>query len=454
MSLPKLNGDKSLPSLNMPSLPDDFQENEEDIEFTEVDIEDVLMDEDDDYNEEVYDEIKEIEDIQELPRTDNYDDKENYQSYDDYNPDYEEDEKRLKRKKFIDTKNKKIIPFGGNKSRRNVKSSEMDDRKNTLAQTKIIRFFILVGLLIMFVLGLKNTFLPSHVYTETQIKKFAKEGIGETDFPNQRGEAFVKDFMEVYLTFNREQPELKQILTYFYGENVFSDLSPTKLNMWTGPMAKQHIIIGPTIFDVTPLTDYSALYKVSAYVSNTDGEEISGNHTNGRWLSFAVNVYYDKKIDGLAITTDSPSIIPTPQIARQVDVPLRMPFGNGQINTKIGPALNPTINGFVEAYAKASVASHESILQYISDKNDINLYSGFGGTVELNGTPDTAIKKVIYDGNDGIYRVDLTVNWVDKVSTQGDNRVEYTAKYVMRVVSEGGGKYTVSSFVPYTFYME
>lgn len=450
MSLPNLNGNKKpLSSLNMPSLPDDFYE--EDVEFTEVDVEDVLMDEDD-YNEDVYNEIDKIDDdIQKLPKTEEYD-AEDYQSYDDYNPDYEEDTKHNDKKKFIDKKNKRIIPFGGNKSRRNVKSSEMDTRKNILAQTKITRLFILLGLLIMFVVGLKNTFLPNHVFTKQQIKQIAKEGVGETDFPSQRGEAFVKDFMELYLTLDKQQPEIKQMLAYFYGDNVFSDLSPQKLNMWTGPMVKQHIIIGPTIFGVEPLTDYSSLYKVSAYVSNTDGEGVSGNHTNGRWLSFAVNVYHDAKTDGLAITPDSPSLIPTPQVAKQSEVPPRMPFGNGQVNTKIGPALNPTVNGFVEAYAKSSVTSHEAILQYISDKNDINLYSGFGGTVELNGTPDAAIKKIIYDGNDGIYRVDLTVDWVDKIATQGDNRVEYTAKYVMRVISEGEGKYTVSSFVPYTFY--
>ena len=145
-------------------------------------------------------------------------------------------------------------------------------------------------------------------------------------------------------------------------------------------------------------------------------------------------------------------IIPSYRIGRQVNVPERAPFGNGEVNKDIGPAINPTINGFVQAYAESSVSSHEAILQYIDDKNDISLYDGFGGTVKLNGSPDTAIKRTIYNNDDGVYRVDLTINWIDTVASGNDDKVEYVGKYIMRVKPEGDGKYTVSSFVPYTYY--
>jgi len=459
MALPTLgdnndNNEKEKSSLGLPSMEDFDEDIEEDVEdedsFQTVDLEETYEDEDEDYmNEDLYDNEEEERELPSM-REEMY-----YEGEDDYNPDYEEDFKKGKEKKFIDKKNKKLIPFGGKKSKKNkksIKSSDFDDRKNLLAKTKIIRFIIMSIIVIIFLMGLKNTFLPSHVYTDEQIRNFARQGAGQTGFPRERGESFVEGFMESYLTFDRSKPELNDILSYYYGEDNFSKVGYEKMNMRLGTDAKQHIIVGPTIYDVQLLTEYSASFKVSAYVSDTTGEVTDGRSSSGRWLSFSVNVYYDEEMDTLSITQDSPTIIPTYRIGKQSDVPKRAPFGNGEVNTEIGPAINPTINGFIEAFAQASISSHESILQYISDKNDINLYDGFGGSVELNGSPETAIKRTIYNNDDGVYRVDLTVNWVDKKASGNDNKVEYVGKYIMRVKPEGDGKYTVSSFVPYTYY--
>mgnify|MGYP000849111928 CR=1 FL=1 len=469
MRLPSLDGNESnnsgnksnssLPNMEELELPtfDDLEEvegeevlDEEDDIFEEVEIEDVMEDEDL-YNEEIYKAISEMldEEEAELPRMK---DEEEIRLTDDYNPDYEEDVSKAEERKFIDKENEKLIPFGGERSKKSIKTSDFDKRKNLLAKTKIVRFIVMLILLVLFIVGLKNTFFPSHVYSDDQIRAFAREGAGQTLFPRERGEAFVESFMESFLTFDRSRPEYGDILSYYYGEDSFSKVGYEKTNMVIGADAKQHIIIGPTVYDVKLLTDYSALFKVNAYVSNTDGSEVDGNSSAGRWLAFSVNVYYDEKGDSLAITPDSPSLIPSYRIGKQESVPERAPFGNGKINTEIGPEINPTINGFVQAYADSSIASHEAILQYISDKDDINLYDGFGGTVELNGSPDTAISRTIYNGDDGIYRVDLKINWIDKVASGDGHKVEYTSRYIMRINPEGNGKYTVSSFVPYTYY--
>lgn len=473
MVLPSLDGDKKkkspgLPSMsNLPGLPevDDygFGDDLEDIspeiydneDFGSISADKVLDDEEDIGNEEIYEEIKKEtkEEKSELPSMDNHQDG-YYVDEDDYNPDYEEDIK--KDKKFIDKKKKKLIPFGGKKSKKKkIKTSDFDERKNVLSQTKIIRFLVMLVLLVLFVFGVKNTFFPSHVYTDEQIRGFAREGAGQTAFPRERGEAFVTDFMTAFLTFDRARPELYDVLSYYYGEEDFSQVGQARMTMAVGPDSKQHIIIGPSVFQVDLLSDTSALYKVSTYVSNIDGTDVVGTESAGRWVSFSVNVYHDVNTDSLAITPDSPSVIPTYAISKQTDVPDRLPLGNGTINEEIAPALNPTINGFVQAYAEASFASHESVLQYISDKSDINLYDGFGGSVMLNGSPDTAIRKTIYNGDDGIFRVDVEVDWVDAIANGGEeNQVTYVGRYIMRVQPEGNGKYSVSSFVPYTYFAD
>ena len=473
MVLPSLDGDKKTQSTglpfmsNLPGLPevddfglgDDLEEISEEIydneDFGSISADKVLDDEEDIGNEEIYEEIKREtkEEKSELPSMDNQEDG-YYLDEDDYNPDYEEDIEQDK--KFIDKKKKKLIPFGGKKSKKKkIKTSDFDERKNVLSQTKIIRLLVMLVLFFLFVFGIKNTFFPSHVYTDEQIRGFAREGAGQTAFPRERGEAFVTDFMTAFLTFDRTRPELYDILSYYYGEENFGQVGANSMTMAVGPDSKQHIIIGPSVAQVDLLSDTSALYKVSAYVSNVDGAEVSGTESAGRWVSFAVNVYYDVKTDSLAITRESPSVIPTYAVFKQTDVPNRLPLGNGTVNAEIAPALNPTINGFVQAYAEASLASHESILQYISDKNDIKLYDGFGGSVMLNGSPDTAIRKTIYNGDDGIFRVDVEVDWVDAVANGGkENQVTYVGRYIMRVQPEGNGKYSVSSFVPYTYFAD
>lgn len=457
MSLPTLDDDNrkknnnkmSLPSIDMPPIGSET-------DFKELPVNEALYEEDDrEMNEDIYDEADRIEEpVNELP-TVNHDEDDYIADENDYYPEYEQDLEDLEKDKFIDKKKKRLIPFGGKKSNRNrkfVKSSDFDDRKNKLAQTKIMQFSILVIIAILFLVGLKNTFLPSHVYTANQIRQFAAEGAGQTGFPEERGKAYVESFMEAYLTFDRTRPELNQSLSYFYGQESLGTNYPG-LNTRKGPEAKQHIIIAPSVYEVDLLTEYSAQYKVSTYVSNNIGEEVEGNKAAGRWLSFSVNLYYDEEKDSLSITPDSPTIIPSYRIANPTIVPDRKGLGNGQVNKDILPALAPTINGFLEAYAKTSVDSHDAILQYIDDKNDVRLYDGFGGAVELNGNASSAIKSVVYNTDNGMYAVDVTVKWIDTAAIKDEElRVEYTARYIMEIKPIEDGKYAVYSFAPYTYY--
>lgn len=466
MSLPSLNENEknknSLPSLDMPPLEDDFIEDDfydedEDSEFEEVSIDDVHYEDDEQMNREIYVEASSMNES-ELPEITQYEKTEDidYATEDDYNPDYENDVKvaKAQKHKYVDKKNKKIVPTGGKRSKTKIKSSDFDDRKNTLATTKILRAIVMFIILVIFVLGIKNTFFPSHVYTEEQIKQFARLGAGQTGFPEEKGQAYVESFMQAYLTFDREKPELNEVLNYYYGENSFANLTPQQTRIEKGLGAKQEVLIGPKVFEITLLTDYSALYKVSAYVSNTDGTSSSSGRATGRWLSFAINVYYNSKTDSLAITKDSPSIIPPYRIANQGSVPIEASLGNGRVNQEILPALTPTINGFVQAYASASISSHESIIQYIDNKEDINLYDGFGGAVALDGDPNQAIQKTVYDSDDGYYRVDVTVRWIDKLTSTDDKVVKYTSRYVMKIKSIGDGKYLVNSFKPYLYFAQ
>lgn len=451
MSLPTLdNNDKKkkdkMPNLPvMPNIDDSEIEEMPEEQFKTLDVDEVYEDEDYE-NEELYEQEK----YEELPVMNKDESNSMYlDDEEDYNPDYEEDLEKENEDKFIDKKNKRLLPFGGKKSKRKVTSSDFDDRKNILAKTKILRTIVMFFMIVIVLIGLRNTFFPNHIYTSDQIKQFAREGAGQTGFPSERGKAFVEHFMEAYLTLDRSDPDLLEVLSYYYGVDKSARLDTARLNIVVGRNVKQKILVQPKVYEINLLTPYSTQYKVSTYVSSTDGEtELS----KGRWLSFVVNVYYDAETNSLAITRDSPTIIPAYRIAQESVIPPRMPLGNGNVNQDIAPALNPTINGFVEAYAKSSIESHESILQYIDDKNDIDLYDGFGGAVKLKDTPANSIQRVIYDSDDGIYRADLTIDWVDTRATGEDGSITYRSRYIMRIKPIGDGKYAVSSFVPFNYY--
>lgn len=473
MSLPTLdNGDErrrgkqgGLPSMppleetktSMPPLGEIPSYSEE--VFKEVSTKDSHNENDIDINREIYDEADRYEEERRpLPNVKKEQESE-YAEEDDYYPEYEEDleEEEKAKDKFIDKKKKRLIPFGGKKSKKKilVKSSDFDDRKNVLANTKITQFSIIAIILILFLVGLKNTFLPSHVYTESQIKNFAAEGAGQTGFPSERGQAFVENFMNSYLTLDKSDPTVLEAISYYYGKEGMTNSSYTGLNMnWTSE-TKQNIVVPPKVFEINLLSASSAQYKISAFVSNTSGEKVVEDKIDGRWLTFSVNLYYDKEKDSLAITNDSPSIIPNKNVEEQTNVPVAKKLGNGRVNKEIYKTISPTIDGFIEAYGKSSIKSHNLIIQYIDDKDDITLYDGFGGNLVLNGSPSEAIKKVVYDTGEekqGVYEVDITVKWADAAGNSENKKIEYISRYQMGVRTDAEGKFLVTYFKPFEYF--
>lgn len=455
MSLPTLDNENEkkksseLPMIDMPTIDDEFEE---------VSVDEALYEKDDnELNKEIYKGIDIDEQKVEIPNIDDgSEEEEDVEADDDYYPEYEEDLENEDKSKFIDKKKKRLIPFGGKKSKKKrfVKSSDFDDRKNKLAKTKIMQLGIILFALLMFMIGLKNTFAPNHVYTDDQIRQFAAEGAGQTGFPEERGRFFVENFMESYLNLDKTKPELMQSLSYYYGEGDLSSSGYAGLNMDWNHDTKQKVLISPKVIDVELLSDYSAQYKVSTYVSNTKGEKVEDKNLAGRWLSFSVNLFYNEEEDSMSITQDSPSIIPNKNIGQHTLVPDAKELGDGGVNTDILPAISPTIDGFIESFAKASMESHDSVIQYIDDEDDISLYDGFGGAVELAGDPKDSIQKVVYnEGEEGNqFEVDVTVSWVDSSTVDKDEKVEYTSRYQMSIRANSEGKFSVTKFIPFTYY--
>lgn len=435
MPLPKKN---KLPSLN------DF----EDASIDDVDIDDVYYEED--IEEEVS--LPEIDDP-ELP------DMEDVNGDDDPFIEPEPEPER------IDKKKKKIIPTGGKKSKRTkVKASDLDDRKNLATRSRMIRIFLILVVLAIAGLGIKNTFFPKQIYTPEEIDYLVKTSMGQTGFPLERGRQLAEAFVRDLLNDNKENigrdARLVNMLT---GNNV--DDGGVSLDFYSKTNGVEQVVLSdPSTYEYDTLTDYLGRYKISTLVASYDEEDLktatSGDNAvsvakakenlyNMSWVNVNINVYFDKKTGNLSIIRDSVSLLPGYSISDDSNIPPTIDLGNKTKDEEVIPIFRPLINGYFKAYANSSDKSHEEILQYIPNEPDPSLYNGYGGQVELDGDPESAIIYEPYKTDDpNEWKVAVIVRWK---TASGDSR--YTSRFTI-TVSMSGDKLLVTKILPYTYIHE
>lgn len=372
----------------------------------------------------------------------------------------EEDNKKLNDDdKFIDKKKLRIIPLGGKKSKKNktfiARSGDFDKRNNLLATVRIFRLIIMLVILGLFGMGIYNTFFPSHVYTEEDIANIAKETVGDSGFPMNRGRAFAEAFVQEYLTINSNDSNSNAQLNYFYtGKmNGTGDGSHDNQRQITGTV-NQSVVLAPQVYSEIAASNYSATYYVTALVTGDNGKTMSDddNTVTTKWVSFAVNVYYNSKKQMMSITKDSPQLIPTYKVGSDNSIPNEAKLGTGTEDTNMETTLKPTIQGFLSGYGASSSTSHNALNQYVKSNSDVSLYSGFGGQYEYkpNDNYQALVYPVSSSKSNSEWKVDLTATWAD-TKTTGSKEIKYTGRYVMSIKQGSDGKYFVTGFNPYTF---
>ena len=133
---------------------------------------------------------------------------------------------------YINTEEEQIIPLGGEKSKKKpLQAKDFDKRKNRLTFVKLVRAFSFLAIIIVVLLGIKNTFFPTGTWSEEEVGDISKKALNDTGFPTKRGEAFVEAFMKAYLTIDDKKPEnklyLTQILLKLIVVQVKTDLNTT-----------------------------------------------------------------------------------------------------------------------------------------------------------------------------------------------------------------------------------
>ena len=365
-------------------------------------------------------------------------------------PIYEDTVEKKKKRKFIDKKKKKIKPFGN-------KVSKYDERKDVAVAKKVQRGLVLGGLLVIIGLGVKNTFFPSYVFT-SDIAQSAKTSVGQTNFPLDKGQAFAEQFITYYVTLDEEDAVSRNMLSYFY-TGIMPESNVANGNATSTPTVeardnKQRIIGVPVTYEKRSLTDYSANYKISVLVTDENGQAQAANlNPTSHWLSFSVNVYYDAKTGAMSIHKGDPVVMPTYPITASEAAKDESKIGTGDEDANMKQPLKSTIQGYWKAFATSSVTSHDEINQYISDKEDKELYSGFNKTMKLaTDDPATDITYKVYTStNEDEWKVDVTVKWADNTSSDSKKAAIYTGRYIMTIKKIGNDKYVVTRAAPYLY---
>ncbi len=357
---------------------------------------------------------------------------------------------------YIDKKKLKIIPFGGNKSKRKssfARAKDFDDRKNTVTLAKALRTFVIIVLLGLFGMGIKNTFFPSYVYTPNDISSIAQQAVGQSGFPMNRGRAFAEQFAEAYLNFNSEDANSGKVLSSFYGSQS-SENKDGVVDM--NGKNNQKLLTSPRVFSETAVSPEIATFQVSGLVTDRKGTEFdkNGNRTS-KWVALSITVYYDKDNQTLAVAKGSPQLVPSYGVADNTTQPQATPLGTGVAVPELFEKMKPTIDGFLKAYGASTSSSHADVDQYVKSNADPSLFAGFGGEYRIKAETVESSNTNIYPSSDKKdnkeWKVDLNISWEDTSSVDARDHLGFNGRYVMTIVQSSDSKYFVTAFRPYVY---
>lgn len=437
---------KSLPPVDSPvrePVKNIFDDDEDPFEADPVDeeIDDLLHDEDDEYEEE---EVVEVE----PPVVPKQSQKKKVVKQLEGNPVEPQEE-------FIDKKNKKLLPFGRPEFKKKQKPSGDDDdaidpRRDLARSSKYWKWGI-VGLTSLLIgLGVYQTAVPPDTLSEDEVAAVAQQAVGKTGFPIERGEAFALNFMKAYLSVQGNDTMGDRLLGYYYNGTMGGDFEPRTRSFSND--YRQRVLLGPTIYDVLPASGYSTTYIVGAVVQPENAKtKAPADGSAAKWTFYAVNMYYDKETDSVAIDPDSPSIVPAPNVLSSAEIPDPQKVGNGESDTDLRDEISSVVTGYLKGYAQSSASDHAAIDQYIIPDPPPSLLTGLDGRFALEKPEDVAYE-VYHTDDPNIVKADLKVSWSDKPTSKVSS--SYVSSYVMTLQKQENGKYLVTKFAPKYYFME
>lgn len=370
---------------------------------------------------------------------------------------------------FVDVETLKVKPIGGERKTK-VKVNRYDDRKNRRQKALIVQIVTISLLFLLVGLGLKNAIFPPETLTESDVSKVVADDLGKTNFPIETGRGFAQDFMEVYLTLDKNTTKPHEsVLSYFYTGDF--DLDTTSKGIQGKGDVVQSVAYGPTVYKERALTDFSANYTIAVFVqqfvplSEREAENVEGRATEvyvdgiryetseliEKWLFFEVDVYYNPITEGMSIAPDSPTLIPNNTIEDPNQIPPATTIGSGKPDEELQEKYLPFIIEFLKAYRISSAEDSTPLEQFTIKDKPMTLKTGLDSEVEFDGDADSAIFAEVYESEEpGRFMVKATVSWISQISE--NNGVVFDSTYFIVFELDPEGRPLVSEMTPLNYY--
>jgi len=271
---------------------------------------------------------------------------------DDSDYDYDDKEKKTKARAvakkdkrgqnvFVDEKSKKLVPFGGGKTK--IKVDRMDNRVNQKRKALMIQVTVLALFAGIFLTNIVRAVRTPEVVTEQQIGTYARnwtQWVNRDELNVAAAEDFARQFIIAYVT-NDGTDISQSILKAFYSNNIVSGQTSTNVSIPNRNISgdfRSEIALGPII----AATEY-----------------MPGN----RSIQFTIGVM-------MKLTQVFPPIITTDAEGQEVSTPVPSTsslewwwFNVGVINN-----LTATSRGFVISPKSPTLTTAPSAIQF--DPND------------------------------------------------------------------------------------
>ena len=372
----------------------------------------------------------------------------------------------------IDKKNNRLRPFGSSKKTL-LRAGHFDPRKDHRRQRSIARAVFLAGIYGIVGFAVYNTFFSDDPLDENEVAEIALLATGYTDFPLDHGEGFARDFVEAYLSIESDDVS-EQVLSYYYTGEINEEgagaSTDSGVNRIPSSTFFQEVHYGPTVYEANGVTETSASYTIGAVVEpnvnyDEDVEDLSfvppEDGSTARWVFFNVNVFYNPADGSMAIAPDSPTMVPSTEVAASVDVPEPGPLGDGETDPAVEESIESLVNGFMEGYAETSPGDTSSIDQYLSSDAPNRAQRGLEGNVEIAEGADAIVYEAYPDEENDEVKVRVNVTWTDTVMATNDEgdetdtgaEITYGSQYVLTLDDQGEGRYLVSDFAPEYYVM-
>ena len=283
-----------------------------------------------------------------------------------------------------------------------------------------VRVIAVTLFVILFGIGMKNTFLPPKVPGPDQVVSVVNENNNVLGFPVGEGSIFVQEFAIAYLTVERVEGKIpEEEMKKYVSENKAAAVIAS---MEDEEQGKQNITNGPFVSPIVEQIDeYNAIFTVSAQI-------------NGKWIYLDVPVHAgeDKKS---FVVSGSPSFVSPPATDTEFvnDIEPRTKDAETTIE----------VEDDIETFFRAWGASDsDTLARLIAPSATPEVTLGLRGAVELSQITEMNIFEASDNTNPNVREGTARVVWIS-VKGEEDRNTTYTQDYNFVVERLDDGRWYV-----------